>query len=296
VLVASLILLIAEKFLGFGVFDPAIGGDPVLFQRLFWFFGRPALYIMILPAVGIVSELLDRHARGRIVGYRGIVYSIIAIAILGSLTSGSHLLVTDQSYIPALISSLAGFLGTIPFFFILLCWILTLSRGAISYSASMFYVLGFVALIMIGGLSGLALSATGVSVHLHSTYFVLAHFHYLLAGAALMAYLGGLHFWWGELSGRSFPETLGKISAVLVFLGINMSFLPQFILGFLGMPRRYSAYPVEFEGLQVLASAGIPVLILGYLAPMIYLAGSYWWGRSTGREPETSLHSHPGSA
>ena len=279
VLLISMALLAAEQSLGLGIFNPATGGDPVLFQRLFWFFGRPALYIMILPAIGIVSELLSFHTRGRIFGYAGIVYSIIAIAILGFLTTGSHMFVSPQSFAVTLVSSLINFIAAIPFVVILFSWVMTLYRGAVSYSASMLYVLGFIVLVTIGGLGGLFLSATGINVHLHSTYFVIAHFHYMLAGAALMAYLGGLHFWWHELSGRGFPEALGKISAVLFFCGINMTFLPQFILGFLGMPRRYSAYPVEFEALQVLATAGIPLLALGYLGPMVYFAWSLQWGK-----------------
>lgn len=273
VLMASLLLLLAEQGLGIRVFDPAIGGEPALFKRLFWFFGRPALFIMILPAIGVMSELIGSHSRGKIFGYKGIAYSMVAIAVLSFLTSGGHLVGTPQSVETTVLSSLLNFLSAVPFLVILFSWGMTFFKGAVSVRAPVLYVLGSITLMVIGGLSGLFLAASGLSVHLHSTYFVLAHFHYLLAGAALMAFLGGLHFWWAELAGRSVPEILGRISAVLIFCGINLTFLPQFVLGFLGMPRRYSAYPIEFEVLQILATAGVPILALGYLGPMLY----YGW-------------------
>jgi len=272
-------LLALEHAVGIGVFNPAIGGDPLLFQRLFWFFARPALGIMILPAIGIISELLRVHSRQGLFGYKGMVFSIVAVAGLSFFTTGGHLFSAPGSVAAAVVSSVFGFLTTIPFLVILSNWILTLAKGTIYYSAAMFYVLGCIALIIAGGLGGLFLAVSGAGAHLQSSYFVVAHLHYLMAGAALMAYLGGLHYWWSDLSGRHLPDVLGKVSAILVFLGINLTFLPQFFLGFLGMPRRYSAYPVEFETLQVLATAGIPVLLLGYLGPMIYLAISMRWGK-----------------
>jgi len=280
VLVLCMALLAADEWFGFGVFNPALGGDPALFQKLFWFFGRPALSIMILPAIGVVCELLKRHTRREVFGYQGCVFSILAVAIMGFLTTGSHIFVSSQSSTAALVASFISFLSAIPFAVILFSWVMTLYRGAVSYAASMLYVLGFIVLATIGGLGGLFLSATGISVHLHSTYFVVAHFHYLLAGAVLMAYLGGLHFWWNEISGRALPEILGKLSAIAIFCGVNLTFLPQFILGFAGMPRRYSAYPVEFELLQGLATAGIPLLALGYLGPILYFGWSLRWGRA----------------
>jgi cytochrome c oxidase subunit 1 len=279
VLVLCMALLAADEWLGFGIFKPAMGGDPALFQKLFWFFGRPALSIMVLPAIGVVSELLKRHTRREVYGYHGCVFSILAVALMGFLTTGSHIFVSSQSSTAALVASFISFLSAVPFAVILFSWVMTLYRGAVTYAASMLYVLGFIGLVTIGGLGGLFLSAAGISVHLHSTYFVVAHFHYLLAGAVLMAYLGGLHFWWNEISGRALPEILGKASAVVIFCGVNLTFLPQFILGFAGLPRRYAAYPVEFELLQALATAGIPLLAIGYLGPMLYFGWSLRWGR-----------------
>jgi len=166
---------------------------------------------------------------------------------------------------------------------------MTLYRGAVLFNASMFYMLGFLVLVTIGGLGGLFLSASSVGAHLHSTYFVLAHFHYLLAGAVLMSYLGGLHFWWSELSGRELPDALGRISAGLIFCGINITFLPQYVLGFRGMPRRYSTYPAEFETFQIISSAGAPILVLAYLMPILYFAWSLKWGRLAGADPTPRL-------
>jgi cytochrome c oxidase subunit 1 len=273
VLMVCLVLLLVESLFGIGVFNPANGGDPLLFRKLFWFFGRPALFVMILPAIGVISELIGIQTEKNY-GYRAIIYAMLAIAVLAFLTGSGHLVVSSQSFETTLLSSLFNFLSAVPFLVILFSWILTLYRRPFTYRASMLYILGFMALVTIGGGSGLFLAASGLGVHLHSTYFVLAHFHYLLAGSALTAYLGGLHSWWHELSGTEHPELGAQISAVLIFCGINMAFLPQFFLGFLGMPRRYSAYPVEFEALQVLATAGIPILAAGYLIPMVYLG----WG------------------
>ncbi len=291
VLLACMALLIVEPLLGVGIFNPETGGDPLLFQRLFWFFGRPLFYMIILPAIGIVSELLRLHTRERVWGSTGIVYSMVAIALLGFLTAGIHLVVISQSLAVTLFSSLLSLMSVIPFLVILFSWVMTLYRGAVSFSAAMFYVLGFLVLVTIGGLGGLFLSASSVGAHLHSTYFVLAHFHYLLAGAALMSYLGGLHFWWSELSGRELPDALGRISAGLIFCGINMTFLPQYVLGFLGMPRRYSTYPVEFETFQMISSAGVPILALAYLVPISYFAWSLKWGRLAGTDPTPGLSS-----
>jgi cytochrome c oxidase subunit 1 len=285
VLIISLALILSEHYLQMAVFNPASGGDPALFQRLFWFYARPAFYMMILPAIGVVSELLTAHSGRRPFGYPFLAGSILLIAFLGFLASGHHLLLSSQSLPAGLLFSITSFAVAVPFVLILFNWIATLYRGSILHRAPMLFALGFIGLLAVGGLAGLFLATTASKVALHNTYFVVAHFHYLFAGAVVMGYLGGLHFWWPKMTGREYPENLAKLGAMVIFLGINLAFLPQFFLGFLGMPRRYYSYPVEFEGFQILASVGIAVLAAGYLLPMLYLVWSLWYGKSSESNP-----------
>ena len=274
VLAMTLCLVALERLAHIGIFDPALGGDPLLFQHLFWFYSHPAVYIMILPAMGVASEIIPCFARRPVFGYRAMAWAIVGIASLGFLVWGHHMFVSGQSYRASVTFSLLSFLVAIPSAIKVFNWTATLYKGRIRLAAPMLYALGFVGLFTIGGLTGLVLAALALDVHLTDTYFVIAHFHYIMVGGAVMAYLGGLHFWWPKITGRSYPETWARISAVIIFVGFNLTFFPQFLLGFEGMPRRYHSYPPEYQVLNILSSAGGSILAIGYLMPLVYLIHS----------------------
>ncbi len=285
VVAITLLLVAAERVFHFGIFDPSVGGDPVLFQHLFWFYSHPAVYIMILPAMGVVSELMAAFCRKRVFGYPFVAFSSLAIAIIGFLVWGHHLFVAGMSVYAGLIFSILSFLVAIPSAVKVFNWTATMYRGSISWQTPLLYAIGFIGLFTIGGLTGLFLAAVAIDVHVTDTYFVIAHFHYIMVGGAIMGYLGGLHFWWPKITGRMYTEWLAKLSAGLVFIGFNLTFFPQFILGYIGMPRRYHAYPPEFQLLNVLSSAGASILAVGYVVPMFYLLWSLRNGEIAGPNP-----------
>jgi cytochrome c oxidase subunit 1 len=278
VIAITLLLMMIERAFHIGLFDPALGGDPILFQHLFWFYSHPAVYIMILPSMGVISEIITCFSRNRIFGYSFIAASSIAIALIGFLVWGHHMFVSGQSVNAGLIFSLLSFFVAIPSAIKVFNWTATLYRGSVRLDAPMVYALGFIGLFTIGGLTGLFLSTLATDVHLHDTYFVVAHFHYIMVGGALMGYLGAIHFWWPKMTGRLYNETLAKVAAVIVFIGFNLTFFPQFVLGYLGMPRRYHVYPDEFQVLNVFSTAGASILGIGYLLPVLYLIWSMRYG------------------
>jgi cytochrome c oxidase subunit 1 len=278
VIAITLLTVVLERALHLGIYDPRLGGDPILFQHLFWFYSHPAVYIMILPAMGVVSELVTCFTRKRIFGYPVVAMSSLAIAVIGFLVWGHHMFISGQSTYAGLIFSFLSFLVAIPSAIKVFNWTATLYRGSVSWDTPMLYAIGFVGLFTIGGLTGLFLACLGLDVHVTDTYFVVAHFHYIMVGGAIMGYLGGIHFWWPKITGRLYPEMWARVAAVIVFAGFNLTFFPQFILGYLGMPRRYHAYPEEFQVLNVMSSAGASILGLGYLLPMIYLVWSMRYG------------------
>ena len=234
VLAITLALVALERLFGLGIFDPARGGDPVLFQHLFWFYSHPAVYIMVLPAMGVVSEIVACFARKRIFGYRFVAAASLAIALLGFLVWGHHMFVSSQSIYAGLAFSVLSFLVAVPSAVKVFNWTATLYRGSIAWDTPMLYALGFIGLFTIGGLTGLFLASIAVDVHVHDTYFVVAHFHYIMVGGTVMAYLGGIHYWWPKISGRMYPEAWGRVSAIVIFVGFNLTFFPQFVLGYLG--------------------------------------------------------------
>ena len=285
VLAITLLLVGFERMFGFGFFDPALGGDPVLFQHLFWFYSHPAVYIMILPSMGVMSEIISAFTRKPIFGYKFVAFSSMGIAIIGFLVWGHHMFVTSQSLYAGMIFSFLTMLVAVPSAVKVFNWSATLFRGSIAYTTPMFYALGFLGLFTIGGLTGLMLGTLGLDIHMHDTYFVVAHFHYIMVGGALMGYLGGLHFWWGKMFGRMARGFFPHLSALLVFVGFNLTFFPQFILGYLGMPRRYHAYPEEWQVLHLLSTAGAGVLAIGYILPAFYLLWSLTKGEIAGNNP-----------
>jgi len=226
VLAITLTLVIFERAFHLGIFDPTRGGDPLLFQHLFWFYSHPAVYIMILPSMGIVSEIVPCFSRKRIFGYSFVAMSSIGIAVLGFLVWAHHMFVAGMSIYAALIFSFLSYLVAVPSAIKVFNWTATLYKGSITFSTPLLYAFGFIGLFTMGGLTGLFLAALGIDVHVTDTYFVIAHFHYIMVGGAVMGYLGGMHFWWPKISGRMYPESLGRLAAMIVFIGFNLTFAP----------------------------------------------------------------------
>lgn len=284
--VAITILLVAvERITQTGIFDPAIGGDPILFQHLFWFYSHPAVYIMVLPGMGVISELISSFSRKRLFGYEFIAFSSIAIAIFGFLVWGHHMFVSGQSMYAGMVFSFLSMVVAIPSAVKVFNWTATLYNGSLSFETPFLYALGFMGLFLIGGLTGLFLGSIGLTVHLTDTYFVVSHFHYVMVGGQVIAFLGGLHYWWPKMTGRMYSEFWGKISAMLVFIGFNLTFFPQFILGYQGMPRRYASYPPEMQVLNIFSTAGASVLAVGFTMPAIYLIHSLFKGEKAPDNP-----------
>ena len=285
VVAIAIALVGIERLFHLCIFDPTLGGDPLLFQHLFWFYSHPAVYIMILPSMGVISEVIACFARKKIFGYSFVAFSSVAIALLGFLVWGHHMFVSGQSMYAGMVFSVLSFLVAIPSAIKVFNWTATMYKGSISYSAPMLYAMGFIGLFTLGGLTGLFLATLAVDVHLHDTYFIVAHFHYIMVGGAVMGYLAGIHFWWPKMTGRLYSEAWARFAALVIFLGFNLTFFPQFILGYLGMPRRYHAYPPEFQVLNVMSTAGASILAVGYLIPLIYLIWSLRYGPVAGPNP-----------
>ena len=285
VLAITLALVGLERVFHIGIFNPALGGDPLLFQHLFWFYSHPAVYIMILPAMGVASELITCFARKPPFGYYFIAASSIAIGVLGFLVWGHHMFVSGQSMYGGVVFSFLSYMVAIPSAIKVFNWTATLHKGSVAWDTPMLYAMGFIGLFTIGGLTGLFLAALGLDIHVHDTYFVIAHFHYIMVGGAVMGYLGGIHYWWPKMTGRLYPEWWGRFSALMIFVGFNLTFFPQFILGYLGMPRRYHSYPTEFQVYHVMSTAGASILALGYLLPLTYLLWSLKYGPRAGKNP-----------
>ena len=288
VLAMTLVLLGVERYGGIGIFDPKLGGDPLLYQHLFWFYSHPAVYIMLLPAMGVVSEIVACYTRNPIFGYRTMTYAIIAIAVIGFLVWGHHMFVSGQSLYAGLVFSMLSFLVAIPSAIKVFNWTATMWHGRITYGAPMLYALGFIGLFTVGGMTGLFLATLALDVHLTDTYFVVAHFHYIMVGGAVSAYLGGIHFWWPKITGRLYSEAWARFAAILLFVGFNFTFFPQYLLGIAGMPRRYNEYAPEFQTLNVMSSSGAVILAIGYLLPLVYLGWSLFRGAPAGDNPRNA--------
>jgi cytochrome c oxidase subunit 1 len=298
----TMLLLFLEKFLHIGIFDPALGGDPVLFQHFFWFYSHPAVYIMILPAFGIISDLMGTFSRHQVSGYKFVALSSVAIAFLGFLVWGHHMFVSGQSAVSSVIFSLITYLIGIPTGVKVINWVSTMYKGSVQLKTPMLYAIAFLFTFSIGGFTGIMLGVLAIDIHLHDTYFVVAHFHYVMMGGNVIAALGGLHYWWPKMTGKMYSETLGKVAAFLVFVGFNLTFFPQFIMGAQGMPRRYYDYLPEFQSYHLWSTYGSWVLgaglflILGYLIASLIngkKAGPNPWGALTLEWTHTTTPPHP---
>jgi cytochrome c oxidase subunit I len=285
VLAITLLLLIVERTLNIGIFDPAMGGDPVLFQHFFWFYSHPAVYIMILPGFGIISELIAVHSRKHIFGYKAIALSSVAIAIISFLVWGHHMFVSGQSELAGVVFSFLTFAVAVPTAIKVFSWVATLYKGSIEFNTPMLYALMFMFTFTIGGLTGIPLAALSVDVHLHDTYFVVAHFHYVMMGGTIIAFIGGIHHWWPKMFGRMYSERAGKIGALFTFVGFNMTFFNQFVMGQQGMPRRYWSYAPQFQQQHVLSTFGSYILGAGFVWIAIYLLHSLKYGKTASRNP-----------
>jgi cytochrome c oxidase subunit 1 len=285
VLGMTLLLVGFERVFGFGIFDPARGGDPILFQHLFWFYSHPAVYIMILPAMGVVSEVVQAFARKNMFGYKAVAFSSLGIAFVGFFVWGHHLFTSGQSTFASgvfgVLSMFVGLFTAIKVF----NWTATLYKGSIQVSAPFVYFMGFLYFLVFGGLTGIALSTVSLDVHWQDTYFVVAHFHFIMVGGTIMAFLAGLHYWWPKMFGRMYSERWALAASVLVIIGFNATFIPQFLLGNMGMPRRYYSYPQQFQSLNVASTAGASLLAFGFFMILFYLVASLVKGRAAGPNP-----------
>ncbi|MBD3402813.1 cytochrome c oxidase subunit I [candidate division GN15 bacterium] len=289
VLAITLVLLIMERVLGVGIFDPAMGGDPVLYQHFFWFYSHPAVYIMILPGMGIISEVIACFSHRKIFGYKPIAYSSLGIAFVSFMVWGHHMFTSGQSEIAAMIFSFLTFFVGIPSGIKVFNWVTTMYKGSISLETPMVYAVMFLFLFMIGGFTGIMLGALALDVHLHDTYFVVAHFHYVMMGGTVMAFLAGIHYWWPKMFGRLYSERWAKVTALVIFVGFNMTFFSQFILGAQGMPRRYYSYLDQYQPLHGFSSVGAWVLGIGFVIMAVYLTASFFNGRKAGPNPWGAL-------
>ena len=289
VLAITLLLLIAERVLGIGIFDPSMGGDPVLYQHFFWFYSHPAVYIMILPGMGIISETITVFSKKKIFGYNAIAFSSLGIALVSFLVWGHHMFTSGQSEFAAMVFSFLTFLVGIPSGIKMFNWLATLYKGSITFEAPMLYTLSFLFLFAIGGFTGIMLGALSVDVHLHDTYFVVAHFHYVMMGGTVMAFLAGIHYWWPKIWGRTYSEFWARIAAFLIFVGFNATFFTQFILGAKGMPRRYYTYMDQYQPLHAFSSAGAFVIGAGFMIMAFYLLHAIKHGKKVGKNPWGAL-------
>jgi cytochrome c oxidase subunit I len=289
ILAITLVLLAVERLLRIGIFDPALGGDPVLFQHLFWFYSHPVVYIQILPTFGVASEVVTCFARKRPFGYWAIAFSSIAIALISFLVWAHHMFDAGISPYSGMVFSFLSFAVAVPTAIKIFSWTFTMYKGSVALETPLLYILGFMGLFTMGGMTGVMLATLGLDMHMHDTYFVVAHFHYVMVGGAVMGYMAAIHFWWPKMTGKMYSEFWGKIAAAITFIGFNLTFFPQYIMGYLGMPRRYHSYPPEFQVYHVLSTAGASILAVGYLLPLVYLIWSLKYGPDSGPNPYRAM-------
>ena len=285
VLAVTVVMLAVEKIFGVGIFDPTLEGDPLLFQHMFWFYSHPAVYIMILPGMGVISEVITCFSRKNIFGYKAVAWSSVGIAVIGFLVWGHHMFLAGQGLYLTLVFSILTMLVAVPSAIKVFNWTATMYKGSLTFEAPMIFAIGFLFLFAIGGLTGLHLGSAGSDIHLHDTYFVIAHFHFTMVGGMVVGWLAGLHFWWPKMTGRMYSDFWSRLAAVVVIIGFFLTFIPQFVLGYHGMPRRYPNYAPEFQMLNIMSTAGASIQGIGYAMPVFYLIASLFNGRPAGANP-----------
>ncbi len=285
----TFLLLAMERLFGIGFFDPAKGGDPLLFQHFFWFYSHPVVYVMILPAMGIISEIVPVFSRKPIFGYKAIAYSSLAIAFIGFFVWGHHMFVSGMSSKAGIVFSFLTFFVAVPTAIKVFNWIATMYKGSITFESPMLYAMTFIFLFIFGGLTGMFLGALATNVHVHDTYFVVAHFHYTMMGGTVMGLLAGLHYWFPKMTGRMVSEKLARTGWLLIFIGFNVTFLTQFVLGFEGMPRRWAEYPARFQGLNIVSTVGSWLLAAGILVMFWNFARGLFRGEAAPANPWKAL-------
>jgi cytochrome c oxidase subunit 1 len=285
VIAITLLMLMAERLLGVGFFDPAKGGDPILFEHLFWIYSHPAVYIMILPAMGVVSEIIPVFARRTIFGYKAIAFSSLGIALFGYLVWGHHMFTSGMSDEARMIFSLLTFLVAVPSGIKVFNWVASMYKGSIQMDTPFLYIMAFMFLFSIGGLTGLVQGALATNVHVHGTFFIVAHFHYVMFGGTVFAFFAGLHYWFPKMSGRMYSEGRARLAALVLFIGFNLLYFPMFVLGWQGMPRRYYDYLPHFQPLNVVSTVGSWVLATGVLLMLYNLLRSLKDGAKAGDNP-----------
>ena len=263
VLAITLLFIILGRFFGVGFFDPAKGGDPILYEHLFWMYSHPAVYIMVLPAMGIISEIIPVFSRRALFGYTAVCLSALGIAVVGYAVWGHHMFTSGMSDTARVIFSFVSFLVAIPTGVKIFNWVATLYKGSISVDAPLLFALSFIFLFSIGGLTGLIIGALAPNLHLHGTYFIVGHFHYVMFGGAGFSILAGLHYWFPKITGRMYSEKKAKIGWLSLFIGFNILYFSMFILGFQGMPRRYFDYPPQYHTNHVISTVGSWFLAVG---------------------------------
>jgi cytochrome c oxidase subunit 1 len=289
VLGLTLALLAFERVAGVGIFDPALGGDPVLFQHFFWFYSHPAVYIMILPAMGVINDVIPVFSRKPIFGYKAMAGAIFGIALVAFVVWGHHMFTSGQTAIANFVFSLITMFVAIPTGIKVFSWVATMYKGSISFNAPMLYALGFMFVFTIGGLTGVVLATLAVDIHLHDTYYVVAHFHYVMVGGTLFAFMAGLHYWFPKFFGRMYGEAPAFLAWLMIFVGFNLTFFPQFIAGQLGMPRRYFNYKPEFEIYNQISTIGSLFIALGFFIALGYIVYALVWGPKASQNPWRAL-------
>lgn len=285
VLAITLALVGMERILGVGIFDPALGGDPLLYEHMFWFYSHPAVYIMILPGFGVVSEVITTFSKKHIFGYWAIALSSLSIAFIGFLVWGHHMFVSGQAPMASMVFSFLTFLVGIPTGIKMFNWAATLYKGSIKLQSPLLYIFGFFFLFLVGGITGIVLGSIALDVHLHDTYYVVAHFHFVMVGGMVMAFLAGLHYWWPKITGKMYNEKLAKFTCGLIFVGFNVTFLPQFVMGAQGMPRRYFNYIEQFQPFHQVSTVGAYMLGLGFFIVFVYMVKSIFSGEKAPANP-----------
>jgi cytochrome c oxidase subunit 1 len=284
ILAITLLLVVLERLFDIGLFDPSRGGDPVLFQHLFWTYSHPAVYIMVLPAMGVISEVVPVFARKKLFGYKAVALSSMAIAIVGYFVWGHHMFTSGMSDTSRVVFSFITFLVAVPSGIKIFNWVATLYKGSIVMAAPMLFALSFIFLFSIGGLTGLIIGSLAPNLHLHDTYFIVGHFHYVMFGGAGFSFLAALHFWFPKMFGKMYSERPAKIGWFILFIGFNVLYFTMFIMGYNGMPRRYFDYPARYHTPHVISTVGSWILVAG----LIIIFGNLLWALFKGRKASSN--------